>query len=206
MGAGQGAYRRLRLPLEAPSSHAPPVRAPRGVSGRESVMFGRQEVRKSMRVPIAVLAVLALGLAGPGFGIASAAQDAGAPETAPAPVDLDRLLELPPSLDYKLETRGGDTRAEWRSRFEEVRTRLAEERKGLAEAEEELIETAGAAATWQVAPPLPGVSQASADAPLDFQLRRRIDRHRKEIDLLESRLDELEIEANLVGVPEEWRR
>ena len=177
---------------------------------------GAVRALRALRVPLtgltglAGLAGLACWILGPGLGTAAWAEDPAGPAAAeaqaPPTIELDRLLELPPSLEYKLETRGGDSRAEWRSRFEDLRTRLAEERKGLAEAEEELVETAGATATWQVAPPLPGAAQASADAPLDFQLRRRIDRHRKEIELLESRLDELEIEANLVGVPEEWRQ
>ena len=48
--------------------------------------------------------------------------------------------------------------------------------------------------------------QASPDAPLDFQLRQEIKRHREEIEHLEQQLQELEIEANLAGVPEEWRQ
>ena len=37
------------------------------------------------------------------------------------------------------------------------------------------------------------------------QLRLKIRRHKSEIERLENRLGELEIEANLAGVPEEWR-
>lgn len=145
----------------------------------------------------------------PGIGTAAWATEAapapGSDEARPA-VELDQLLKLPSHLEYSMETRGGDTRAEWRNRFREIAERLEEERRGLAEAEEQLLETAGSTAAWQVAPPLPGASQAGSDAPLDFALRKRIDRHREEIELLESRLNELEIEANLVGVPEDWRR
>ncbi len=151
------------------------------------------------RVSRALCFLAAGGLAA---GAAQAQEGAGA---APA-VELDQLLKLPSHLEYSMETRGGDTRAEWRRRFQDIEERLVAEREGLAEAEQQLLDTAGSAAGWQVAPPLPGASQANTDAPLDFELRRRIDRHREEIDLLESRLNELEIEANLVGVPEDWRR
>ena len=43
------------------------------------------------------------------------------------------------------------------------------------------------------------------EAPLDFQLRQELRRHREEVERLEGRLRELEIEANLAGVPEDWR-
>jgi hypothetical protein len=47
--------------------------------------------------------------------------------------------------------------------------------------------------------------QPSPDAPLDYQLRVSIRRHRSEIERLERKLKQLEIEANLAGVPPEWR-
>jgi hypothetical protein len=77
------------------------------------------------------------------------------------------------------------------------------ERRGLKEAEAKLDETAGSASNWQVAP-IPGM-QPSPDAPLDYELRGSIRRHKSEIERLERKLKQLEIEANLAGVPPDWR-
>jgi hypothetical protein len=120
-------------------------------------------------------------------------------------VELDQLLKLPSTLDYSVEKRGGLTEGEWRSRFREVRDALAAEREGLAIAEEDLDRVAGTADAWQVAPPMAGVSGSAADAPLDYRIRQAINRHRREIERLERQLKELEVEANLAMVPEDWR-
>lgn len=121
-------------------------------------------------------------------------------------VELDQLLKLPSTLDYSVEKRGGRTEGEWRSRFQELRDSLATEREGLATAEEDLDRVAGTSDAWQVAPPMPGMGGAGADAPLDYRIRQAIDHHRQEIERLERQLKELEVEANLAMVPEEWRQ
>jgi len=134
--------------------------------------------------------------------------DPATPETAAGNsprVELDQLLKLPSTLDYSVEKRGGRTEGEWRSRFRELRTALEAERKGLETAEEDLERVAGTSDAWQVAPPLPGMSGAAADAPLDYRIRQAINRHRGEIERLERQLRELEVEANLAVVPEDWR-
>lgn len=120
-------------------------------------------------------------------------------------MELDKLLELPESLDYSVEMRGRHTPGGWRALFRDIREALEAERASLRDAEARLEEVASEAGSYQIAPPIPGL-QASPDAPLDFQLRQEINRHREEIEHLERRLQELEIEANLAGVPEEWRR
>ena len=149
---------------------------------------------------------IALGLAALLCALASplAAQDAPAAD-APAgrPADLDRLLTLPDSGSYSVDRRGGLSRGEWRTRFQEITQALATERQALTEAEGRLDEAAGSASNWQMAP-VPGM-QPSPDAPLDYQLRVAIRRHRSEIERLERKLKQLEIEANLAGVPAEWR-
>jgi hypothetical protein len=118
---------------------------------------------------------------------------------------LDQLLKLPATLDYSVEKRGGRTEGEWRSRFQGLRTALEAEREGLAIAEEDLERVAGTADAWQVAPPMPGMSGAASDAPLDYRIRRAINQHRQEIERLERQLRELEVEANLSAIPEDWR-
>ena len=141
-----------------------------------------------------------------GAGQAAWGEEGTVAAPAPAqeqPTELDRLLKLPAGQSYGVDRRGGLSRGEWRARFVEVQDALATERKGLGEAEAKLDETASSASNWQVAP-VPGM-QPSPDAPLDYQLRVSIRRHRSEIERLERKLKQLEIEANLAGVPPEWR-
>ena len=155
----------------------PPPATPRGVC---------------LRVRWTLICVLAGALAAP----ASAQQD-------PPRVGLDQLLELPGGRTYEIEKRGGRTHSEWRKRFSRVREALAEEKEALELAERELEEIAASTEPWQIAPPLPGAT--SVDAPLDYRLRQEIRRHRSEIERLEERLLELQVEADLASVPPEWR-
>lgn len=119
--------------------------------------------------------------------------------------DLDRLLKLPSTLDYGYEKRGGATRAEWRARFDEARASLASAEEALAKAQDELAHTVGQSDAWNVAPPgLP--AEATTEGGTDsFRLRQEVRRQRSEIARAQRRLRELEVEANLVGVPEDWR-
>ena len=131
----------------------------------------------------------------------------GAPEAGgegtPA-VALDKLLKLPTSLEYSVPKRGGSTASEWRQRFGGMRSALESEREALAAARSELEAVAGSTEAWQVGPPIPG-GGSNADAPLDYRLRQQIRRPRAAVEGLERDLRELEVEANLAGVPPEWR-
>ncbi|MCP3985535.1 MAG: hypothetical protein GY723_14185 [bacterium] len=118
-------------------------------------------------------------------------------------VGLDRLLELPGSRSYEIEKKGGRTPAEWRRRFTKVREALAGEKMALAASEQKLEEIAASTEPWQIAPPIPGAT--AVDAPLDYRLRQEIRRHRSEIERLETRLQNLRVEADLASVPPEWR-
>jgi hypothetical protein len=146
---------------------------------------------------------LALGLF---LGSPLSAQDTSpAPAGAASPPGLESLLKLPDSGSYDVDMRGGRTPGEWRGLFATLREKLEEERAELGEAKAELDETATKKDAWKMAPPIPGVEVQDTDSPLDYQLRQRIRRHRAEIDRLERNQRELEIEASLAGVPEEWR-
>jgi hypothetical protein len=161
-------------------------------------MLGRVRNELRRRLAAALIgATLAL------VASAGRAQEPAAEPAAAQPAQLDRLLKLPESQSYGVDRRGGLSRGEWRTRFLELRTSLDHERRALAVAQEKLDEAAGSASNWQMAP-IPGM-EPSPDAPLDYQLRLQIRRHKSEIDRLEKKLRELEIEANLAGVPEEWR-
>jgi hypothetical protein len=118
-------------------------------------------------------------------------------------VALDQLLTLPSNRSYTVERKGGLTRGEWRTRYGEVRGDLAKERGAYEETQAKLEDAAGG--QWSVNP-IPGAEQDTSKNPVDFQLRTQLRRHREEIDRLERKLRQLDIEANLAGVPEEWRR
>jgi hypothetical protein len=129
---------------------------------------------------------------------ASESQVPAKPEIA-----LDQLLTLPQDRTYAVERKGGFTRGEWRTRYGEVRADLEKERAAL-EATQVKLEDAGGG-QWSVSP-IPGADTDPSQSPVDFQLRTELRKHREEIERLERKLRQLDIEANLAGVPEEWQR
>jgi len=154
------------------------------------------------RLALALLLLLAAAPA------SSAGPDPASPEVSGGEsprVELDQLLKLPPNLDYSVQKRGRLTEGEWRSRFQKLQTALAAEREALAVAEGDLDRVAGTADAWQVAPPMPGGAAGASEAPLDYRIRQAINRHRQEVERLERQLRDLEVEANLAMVPEDWR-
>jgi hypothetical protein len=130
-------------------------------------------------------------------------------EDAPSPpiIDLDQLLVLPDSLELDPETRGGATKAEWRARFQSAREDLAAARAALARTQANLEEIASDTSAWKMGAPGLGAVDASSgkDAPLDYGLSNEIRRNREEVKRSERRLTELEVEAELAGVPRDWR-
>jgi hypothetical protein len=147
---------------------------------------------------------LAVGLLLLGAGLAPAraedAPEADASADRPAPT-LDQLLKLPSGVDVGIERRGGLTRGEWHTRFERIDTDLAREKKALEAAQAQRDKVAGTADAWLLGPP----GTTSTDAPLDYRLRQEISRHKEEIERLEKARKDLEVEANLAGVPDDWR-
>lgn len=150
---------------------------------------------------LGIAATLALGLyAGPGR-----AQES--PQSAPAPVPLERLFKLPQDVDLGAGAvrRGGSTRAEWRGRLEAARSGLAQARARLEEAREKLEGLSSDQAWSMSAPGLGGgQAQAPAESSLDYGLRQELRRQREAVASAERRLQDLEIEANLAGVPPDW--
>ena len=131
-------------------------------------------------------------------------------ELPPAPdganaVQLDQLLKLPNTLDFREERKGGAGASDWRRRFREGEERIENARDRLAQVEGELEQAAGSGGTqWQIAPP---GQQASAETgPLSFRLREELRRARANLDESESQYRALMIEADLAGVPEGWRQ
>jgi hypothetical protein len=132
-----------------------------------------------------------------------------APAPAPAPkVSLDQLLKLPDSIDYGTELKGGATPDEWRKRFREARAALEQAQAALDQSLAQLHES-GESGAWKVAPPgLGNLGNASGEdaAPSNYQLSMEIKRNRSEVRRAEQALSDLDVEANLAGVPEDWRR
>ena len=165
-----------------------------------------------MRMERAALAAalgLCLGCAGaaraeePAREAPATAPVAPSEATPPSGVALDQLLTLPSERTYSVERKAGLTRGEWRARYGEVRIDLEKERQAL-EATQLKLEDAGGG-QWSVNP-IPGSDSDTSRSPIDFQLRTELRRHREEVERLERKLRQLDIEANLAGAPEEWRR
>jgi len=149
------------------------------------------------------LAALGVALAAPA-SIARAQQE---PEAPAKDVSLEKLLTLPESISAAPSAqarRGGKTRSEWQARFEQARAELAKAKQGLEDSRKELEEVAPDQAWSMSAPGLPAQA-APSETSIDFRLRQQIRKQREDLERAEHQLDELAVEANLAGVPEEWR-
>jgi hypothetical protein len=156
-------------------------------------------MRRSL--PKLLIATLTLWLAA-GPGCADEAQG----ETPPAPVPLDALFRLPPAAPQTTPSDGrigGATREVWEERFRAARSDVEDHSAALKRAQAELGEMASGADSWQIA--APGAPAGAENSPLSYKLRQEIRRQREELAAAEARLDELRIEANFAGVPEEWQ-
>lgn len=105
-------------------------------------------------------------------------------------------------MRYDVERKGGATRGEWRERFVALRAELSREREQLESAKLALEKAASGADAWTFSPA--GIGNVT-DSPVDHQLREKIRHGEAAVARLEHSLRELEVEANLAGVPEEWR-
>jgi hypothetical protein len=154
---------------------------------------------RSSRIAVLALAV-AWALAAPGAR--------GQEPPGPAPeVPLENLFKLPESVATTPAgepRRGGKTRAEWHSRFAKAQADVAKARQALEASRKELEKVAPDQAWSMTAPGLP-VQASPSETSIDFRLRQEIRRQREDLERAERTLDELSVEANLAGVPEEWR-
>ncbi len=154
--------------------------------------MGRWTVRFAIRFAVPIGLALAAGGLGP-----------GAP--AFAQPGLDKLLKIPDSTEYSTDLRGGASRAEWRQRFHEARTAVDAAQKALSESQSKLAKVASEKSEWQFSPPGVPSQQPSEDSSSNFQLREQVRRQRGELDRARVRLRELDVQANLAGVPADWR-
>jgi hypothetical protein len=162
-----------------------------------------QPHRNQLRAGRAAFARLALAL---GLGLAgAAASEEPAAQPPSAPVELDRLLKLPPArVPASPERAGSASKGEWRTRFTSARLERDAAQNTLDATVDKMGESVTDTESWQIAPP--GASaQASADAPINYSLRQQVRREREELARAERRLQDLTIEADLAGVPQDWR-
>lgn len=161
-------------------------------------------------IPLALVSAFLLGepagAEAAGDSAPPAEPDAAQGESSPAPpaIGLDQLLRLPSNVQYDVERRGGIERGEWRDRFREATRERDEAARVLQESRDELADMAAQTDGWNLG--APGTSgSVDPDAPLSFELKQRIRRQRRELDAAEERLRALEVQANLAGIPAEWR-
>jgi hypothetical protein len=122
---------------------------------------------------------------------------------------LDALLQLPSSfMAGESRVVAGAGEAEWRRRFYESQRAFNQAGLELAKTKRELDSVAdgGGASTWSVAPPGGGGSSGGpSSSPLSFKLRQELKEKRAQLEAAERAVRELRIEADLAGVPANWR-
>jgi hypothetical protein len=157
---------------------------------------------RSTRWLVCACAWLALGAGEPADETAgkTAGETAAPASEAPAPLDLDRLLRVPGVEASDAERLGGRTRRSWYEEFERARADVAELGRRIQESQATLRSKAGG--DW-------GFTPAGASAPTDpetLKLRADLRRDRQSLATAQKRLRDLEVEASLAGVPDDWRR
>lgn len=128
------------------------------------------------------------------------AQEGEAPAPAPAqPLDLDRLLKPRGTAPAATEqTYGGRDRAAWQEQFKKARAEVAD-LEGKVDFTQDKLRVA-AAGDWNYSP-----AGGEATDPEILKLRAQLRRDRQSLETARQRLRDLQVEASLAGVPEEWR-
>ncbi len=144
---------------------------------------------------------------------ASAPQAETSPETSAATrsgggarpsIGLDSLLRPrgPARAPVKPAEPGGRDREDWENAFSEVRAEIRLLEAQLEEARGEVRERSQGAYQYS---PIGGTSDTPSD-PEILKLRAQLKRDKKALEAAQSRLRELQVEASLSGVPDEWIR
>jgi len=181
------------------------------MGGEARMRGGPGGLRGPLRAAAVLLAAAALAAAGgaaPSRADEVRAASGADPEQGAGPphdVPLDRLLELPRDFEPRLERRSGVGESEWRERFRLARAALERAEAALAASKAELAELAESSNAWSLSPPMGGAAQSN-EAPLSYELRQRIKRQEAAVERARVELRDLQVDANLAGVPEAWRR
>lgn len=173
--------------------------------------------RPGLSLSLLVAMALAMLVAAPGWSEDSLSPSARTPEKdssaetrdpepaePAATVELDSLLKLPSDMSFQHQRRHGASAEEWKSRFRDSRESIGHAEAELARVKGELDEMAGSGGggQWQVAPP--GSNQTEVQ-PMSYKLREELRRTRERLDEAERAYRELQVEADLANVPEDWR-
>jgi hypothetical protein len=121
---------------------------------------------------------------------------------------LDALLHLPSGfLGAGSRSVAGAGEAEWRRRFDRAQSDIDETAENLTQTKKELDSAAegSGASQWSVAPPGGGSSGGPSGSPLSFKLRQKLKEDRQALENADRAMRELRIEADLAGVPADWR-
>ncbi len=125
------------------------------------------------------------------------------------PVSLDRLLKIPTSAPMgrmEVEKKGGRTRSQWQETYRIIERDLEKAQENLRETRAALEERMSSeTSSWKMA--APGLGDVSAnDSPTDYRLTQQLRRDREELARSERAIHDLDVEANLAGVPQDWRK
>jgi hypothetical protein len=154
-------------------------------------------------LPLICLLVLAIPV--PSWSQSAPAPDSGDPGPAPQhqptkPLDLDRLLR-PPGVTLEPSTGpsyGGRDRGEWQDEFVRARSEV-DDLEGKVETLQNRLRQA-TAGDWNYSP-----AGGEATDPEVLKLRAQLRRDRQSLEASRQRLRDLQVEASLAGVPDEWR-
>ena len=148
------------------------------------------------------------GLAIPGSTSAATGSLYPRPLPRGTPTGIESLLQLPRGfVTTAPRSVAGASQNEWQRRFKTATTVLSEARTALEETKRELDGVAGqgGSSQWSVAPPGTAGPSNTSTSPLSFRLRQQLRGDRDSIESAEKAMRELRIEADLAGVPENWR-
>jgi hypothetical protein len=116
------------------------------------------------------------------------------------PIDLDRLLHPPAgALQPNGKTYGGRDQKGWLGEFKRARQEVSD-LEGKIEAEQEKLRNVSSN-EWNYAP-----GGGEVTDPEVLKLRATLRRDRQSLEASRQRLRDLDVEASLAGVPEEWRQ
>ena len=135
---------------------------------------------------------------------ASEAGTIGIADSPPSTPDvgLEKLLRLPDSYKAHSASKRGVGKEEWQSRFQKIRDDRSEAEGALGKAQIELDGMAKGKSDWSMS----AIGGASSEtSPVSYRLRQEIRRQNSAIEQADRQIRDLGIEADLAGVPQDWR-
>ncbi len=130
-------------------------------------------------------------------------------DTRGATGSLDSFLQLPRGfVTTEPRSVAGANEREWRRRFQVAVLEISEAQRSLDATKRELDGVAlnGGASQWSIAAPGGGGDTGNSTSPLSFKLRQQLRNDRERIESTERAMRALRIEADLAGVPVNWRQ